>query len=102
MSQQMGPWSYFQLTSLHLAFIKLALSKFVALESRNRLLPSQIHRQTHPMFPHPSAIANPISPHIFPTTFAPKTSHPAQPTYTVKLHSVVTDHTNNHIDTLAT
>ena len=35
----MGLWSYSQLTSLHLAFIKLLLSKFVAPESRGRLLP---------------------------------------------------------------
>ena len=35
----MGLWSYPQLTSLHFAFIKLPLSKFVAPESRGRLLP---------------------------------------------------------------
>jgi hypothetical protein len=35
----MGLWSYSQLTSLHLAFIKLPLSEFVATESRGCLLP---------------------------------------------------------------
>jgi len=102
MSQQMGPWSYFQLTSLHLAFIKLALSKFVALESRGRLLPSQIHRQTHPMFPHPFATVNPMLPHIFATKFAPKRSQSARRRYPVKAHYVVTDHSNIHSDAHAT
>jgi hypothetical protein len=35
----MGLWSYSQLTSLHLAFIKLRLSQFVALVSHRYLLP---------------------------------------------------------------
>ena len=98
----MGPWSYFQLTSLHLAFIKLAPSKFVALESRGRLLPSQIHRQTHPMFPHPFATVNPMSPHIFATKFAPKRSQSARRRYPVKAHYVLTDHSNIHSDAHAT
>src|SRR5437016_13410060 len=53
----MGPWSYSQLTSLHLAFIKLPLSKFVAPESRGCLLPSHFTDKLVQRSPHSFATA---------------------------------------------
>ena len=68
----MGLSSYSELTSLHRAFIKLPLSKFVAPESRGCLLQSQIHRETHPTLPAPFRYGESNGAHIFATNLRRK------------------------------
>ena len=77
MSQQMGLWSYSQLTSLHLAFIKLPLSKFVAPESRGCLLTAKFTDKLTQRSPRPFATAQ-------------RTNGAAVPLYIYSLPNIVT------------
>ena len=99
----MGPWSYSQLTSLHLAFIKLPLSKFVAPESRGCLLPSHFTDKLIQRSPHPFATAQRTNGdairlyiHSLPNIVT------GVPKIPVKAEDVVTTHSNIHSDARAT
>ncbi len=100
----MGLWSYSQLTSLHLAFIKLPLSKFVAPESRGCLLPKAkftdrlIQRSRHPFATaqRTNGAAVPLSIHSLPNIVT------GVPKIPVKARDVVTTHSNIHSDGHAT
>jgi len=99
----MGLWSYSQLTCLHLAFIKLPLSKFVAPELRGCLLPKPNSLTNSSNAPRPFATAQRTNGAAVPlyidslpniVTGAPKIP--------VNAGDVVTNHSNVHSDAHAT
>src|SRR5436305_2603604 len=99
----MGLWSYSQLTSLHPAFIKLPLSKFVAPGSRGCLLPKPNSLTNSSNAPRPFATAQRTNGAAVPlyidslqniVTGAPKIP--------VNAGDVVTNHSNVHTDAHAT
>jgi hypothetical protein len=103
MSQQMGLWSYSQLTSLHLAFIKLPLSKFVAPESRGCLLPKPNSLTNSSNAPRPFATAQRTNGcrRAFVHRFASKHRN-RRAKIPVKAGDVVTTHSNINSDAHAT
>ena len=99
----MGLWSYSQLTSLHLAFIKLPLSKFVAPELRGCLLPKPNSLTNSSNAPRPFATAQrtdgaavPLYVDCLPNTVT------GAPKIPINAGDVVTNHSNVHSDAHAT
>ena len=99
----MGLWSYSKLTSLHLAFIKLPLSKFVAPESRGCLLPKPNSLTNSSNAPRPFATAQRTNGcrRAFVHRFASKHRN-RRAKIPVKAGDVVTTHSNVHSDAHAT